>query len=79
MPMLWLPIMNGVWCTFYSYNCDCSGAGTILGQGGKTKAAKVCLQREIRFFAEIGLLFVPKTSVLYKKEEKKKKKGLHRN
>jgi len=44
--------------TFYS-----SGAETILGQGGKDQERQ-SLEREIRFFVEIGLFFVPKTSVL---------------
>jgi len=44
----------------------CSGAGTILGQGGPDQERQG-LDREIRFFAEIGLLFVPKTTIIYKK------------
>jgi len=44
-----------------------SGAGTISGQGGQDQKRQ-SLQREIWFFAEIGLLFVPKTSVLSKKK-----------
>jgi len=40
-----------------------SGAGTILGQGGQDQERQ-SLEREVRFFAEIGLFSVPKTSVL---------------
>jgi len=43
-----------------------SGAGTILGQGGQDQKRQSLL-REIRFFAEIELLFVPHTSALQKK------------
>jgi len=43
-----------------------SGAGTILGQGRQVQERQ-SLEREIRFFAEIGLFSVPKTSVLQKK------------
>jgi len=51
-----------------------SGAGTILGQEGGQDQKRQSLQCKIRFFAEIGLLFVPKTSV----KKIKIKKGLHR-
>jgi len=37
-----------------------SGAGTILGQGGQDQKRQ-SLERKIRFFAEIGLFFGPKT------------------
>jgi len=40
-----------------------SGAGTILEQGGQDQKRQ-SLQRDIRFFAKIGSLFAPKTSVL---------------
>jgi len=40
-----------------------SGAGSILGQGGQDQERQ-SLEREIRFFTEIGLFYVPKTSVL---------------
>jgi len=40
-----------------------SGAGTILGQGGQDRERQ-SREREIKFFAEIGLFFVPKTCVL---------------
>jgi len=40
-----------------------SGAGIILGQGGQDQERQ-SLDREIKFFADIGLFFVPKTSVL---------------
>jgi len=45
-----------------------SGAGTILGQGGQDRKRQ-SLERQIGFFAEIGLFFVPKPSVVYKKKK----------
>jgi len=41
-----------------------SGAETILGQGGGQDRERQSLEREIKFFAEIRVFFVPKTSVL---------------
>jgi len=50
------PIENQTQCT--------SGAGTILGQGGGgQERERQSRERNIKFFAEIGVFIIPKTSV----------------
>jgi len=56
-----------------------SGAGTILGQGGKDREGQ-SRERKIKFFAGIGaffcrirrVFFVPKASVLQKEKKRKR-------
>jgi len=49
-------------------NCNqTSGAGTNLGQGGQDQERQ-SLEREISFFADIGLFFVPQKKRSLKKK-----------